>query len=41
VPIFTAIIGGLFFGRPSRGPQRLGLAVGFLGIAAVSLSSGI
>jgi drug/metabolite transporter (DMT)-like permease len=41
VPIFTAIIGGLFFSRPSRGPQRLGLAVGFLGIAAVSLSSGI
>lgn len=40
VPIFTAIIGGLFFGRPSRGPQRLGLAVGFVGIAAVSLSSG-
>ncbi|MEX2653970.1 MAG: DMT family transporter [Acidimicrobiia bacterium] len=40
VPIFTAIIGGLFFGRPSRGPQRLGLAIGFVGIAAVSLSSG-
>ncbi|MEX1003900.1 MAG: DMT family transporter [Acidimicrobiia bacterium] len=40
MPIFTAIIGGLFFGRPSRGPQRIGLAVGFLGIAAVSLSSG-
>lgn len=40
VPIFTAIIGGLFFGRPSRGPQRIGLAIGFVGIAAVSLSSG-
>lgn len=40
VPIFTAIIGGLFFARPSRGAQRVGLAVGFVGIAAVSLSSG-
>ncbi len=40
VPIFTAIIGGLFFGRPSRGPQRTGLAIGFLGLALVSLSSG-
>jgi drug/metabolite transporter (DMT)-like permease len=40
LPIFAAIIGGLFFGRPSRGPQRLGLTVGFVGIAAVSLSSG-
>jgi drug/metabolite transporter (DMT)-like permease len=40
VPIFTAIIGGLFFSRPSRGPQRTGLAIGFVGIAAVSLSSG-
>lgn len=40
VPIFTAIIGGLFFGRPSRGPQRVGLLIGFSGIALVSLSSG-
>lgn len=38
-PIFTAIIGGLFFGRRSRGPQRMGLAVGFVGVAFVSLSS--
>lgn len=40
VPIFTAIIGGAFFGRPSRGPQRMGLLIGFGGIALVSLSSG-
>jgi drug/metabolite transporter (DMT)-like permease len=40
VPIFTAIIGGLFFARPSRGPQRAGLAIGFLGLALISLSSG-
>lgn len=40
MPIFAALIGGLFFGRPSRGPQRLGLAIGFVGIALVSLSSG-
>ena len=38
-PIWTGLIGGLFFGRPSRGPQRLGLAVGFIGIAMVSLAS--
>lgn len=40
MPIFAALIGGLFFGRPSRGPQRIGLAIGFIGIALVSLSSG-
>ena len=40
MPIFAALIGGLFFGRPSRGPQRLGLLIGFGGIALVSLSSG-
>lgn len=39
VPMFTAIMGGLFFGRPSRGPQRIGLVIGFAGIALVSLSS--
>lgn len=39
VPIWAALIGGLFFGRPSRGPQRMGLVVGFLGMALVSLSS--
>ena len=38
-PIWTGIIGGLFFGRPSRGPQRMGLAVGFVGIALVSFAS--
>ncbi len=40
VPIFTAIIGGVFFSRPSRGPQRLGLVIGFVGIVLVSLASG-
>lgn len=40
VPIFVAIIAGLFFGRPSRGPQRIGLVIGFVGIALVSVSSG-
>lgn len=40
MPIFAAIIGGLFFGRPSRGPQRIGLVIGFAGIALVSLASG-
>lgn len=40
VPMFTAVIGGLFFARPTRGPQRVGLAIGFVGIAAISISSG-
>lgn len=39
VPIWAALIGGLFFGRPSRGPQRIGLVVGFAGMALVSISS--
>ncbi len=38
-PIWAGLIGGMFFGRPSRGPQRHGLAVGFLGIALVSVAS--
>lgn len=40
VPMFTAIIGGLFFDRVVRGPQRVGLGVGFGGIALVSLATG-
>ncbi len=39
-PIFAGIIGGLFFSRAPRGPQRIGLALGFVGIAIVSLASG-
>ncbi len=39
-PIFAGIIGGLFFARPPRGPQRIGLGLGFLGIAIVSVASG-
>lgn len=38
-PIFAGIIAGLFFARPPRGPQRLGLAVGFVGVTLVSLGS--
>ncbi|HKX75201.1 MAG TPA: DMT family transporter [Acidimicrobiia bacterium] len=38
-PFFAGVIGGLFFKRVPRGPQRLGIAVGFVGIALVSLSS--
>ncbi|MGF1666783.1 MAG: DMT family transporter [Acidimicrobiia bacterium] len=38
-PIFAGVIGGLFFARPPRGPQKLGLAVGFVGVALVSLGS--
>lgn len=38
-PIFSGIIGGLFFNRVPRGPQRVGIAIGFAGIALVSLGS--
>lgn len=38
-PIFAGIIAGLFFARPPRGPQRLGLAIGFVGVALMSLGS--
>jgi drug/metabolite transporter (DMT)-like permease len=39
VPFFAGLFGALFFGRVPRGPQRLGIAVGFGGIALVSLGS--
>jgi drug/metabolite transporter (DMT)-like permease len=38
-PMFAAVIGGLFFGRPSRGSQRVGLVIGFVGIVLVSLGT--
>jgi len=38
-PLFAGIFGALFFDRAPRGPQRAGIAVGFLGIALVSLGS--
>ena len=39
VPFFAGLIGGLFFDRVPRGPQRLGILVGFIGIVLVSLGS--
>ena len=38
-PFFAGIFGALFFDRVPRGPQRAGMAVGFLGIACVSFGS--
>ena len=38
-PLFAGLFGALFFDRAPRGPQRLGIAVGFAGIALVSLGS--
>jgi drug/metabolite transporter (DMT)-like permease len=35
-PLFAGLFGALWFGRSSRGPQRLGMAVGFVGIALIS-----
>jgi drug/metabolite transporter (DMT)-like permease len=38
-PIFAGMVAGLFFARPPRGPQRVGLAVGFVGVGLVSIGS--
>jgi drug/metabolite transporter (DMT)-like permease len=38
-PIFAGIFAGLLFGRVPRGPQRIGLAIGFIGVTLVSLGS--
>lgn len=38
-PLFAGLFGALFFGRTPRGPQRLGIAVGFGGIILVSVGS--
>lgn len=39
-PLFTGVIGGLLFDRMPRGPQRAGIAVGFVGVALVSVGPG-
>ena len=39
VPMFTAMFGLLFFGRRTTGPQLLGLGVGLVGVALISLPS--
>ncbi len=38
-PIWAAVIGTVWFGRPARGTQRIGLVVGFVGMVLVSVSS--
>jgi drug/metabolite transporter (DMT)-like permease len=38
-PFFTGLFGALWFSRAPRGPQRLGMVVGFLGIALISAGS--
>ena len=40
-PFFAGLVGTIWFGRPSRGAQRLGMAVGFVGIALISSASGV
>jgi drug/metabolite transporter (DMT)-like permease len=40
VPLFTGVIGALFFQRRPRGPQRWGIGVGFAGVALISLGAG-
>jgi drug/metabolite transporter (DMT)-like permease len=39
VPMFTAGFGLAFFGRRTTGPQLVGLAVGLVGVACISLPS--
>lgn len=39
-PLFTGLVGALWFARPSRGPQRAGIAIGFAGVALIAVSSG-
>jgi len=39
VPMFTAAFGLLFFGRRTTGPQLLGLGIGLVGVALISLPS--
>lgn len=38
-PVWAALIGTIFFRRPARGSQRLGLVIGFVGMVMVSVSS--
>ena len=38
-PFFAGLIGAVWFDRAPRGPQRWGIAVGFLGIALIAVSS--
>lgn len=38
-PLFAGVFGALLFNRTPRGPQRIGIAVGFAGIALVSLGT--
>ena len=38
-PLFSGLIGALWFSRVPRGPQRWGIAIGFLGIALISVGS--
>jgi len=38
-PFFAGLIGALLFNRVPRGPQRWGIAVGFLGITLISVGS--
>lgn len=39
-PFFTGLFAALWFGRPSPGPQRLGIAIGFAGVILISVGSG-
>jgi drug/metabolite transporter (DMT)-like permease len=40
-PLFAGLFGALFFGRRPRGPQLVGMLVGFGGVALVSLGTSV
>ena len=40
-PLWTGLFGALFFARRPRGPQLVGMLVGFGGVALVSLSTSV
>jgi drug/metabolite transporter (DMT)-like permease len=40
-PLWTGLFGALFFARTPRGPQLVGMLVGFGGVALVSLSTSV
>ena len=39
-PFFAGLFGSLWYGRTTRGPQRWGIGVGFVGVALIAVGSG-
>lgn len=39
-PLFAGMFGAMWFNRPSGGPQRMGIAIGFAGVTLIAAGSG-